>query len=113
MNADYSWPWFADFKGFVGGTWTYVGDVYTNFVAPSSVPLSGPRVKLPAYNTVDLHGGIKDDRWTLELYVKNLGNSHALTDYISAGALGPNGSVYGSGPIIQPRTVGFRLAVNY
>ena len=113
VNADYAWPWFADFKGFVGGTWTYNGDVYTSFVSPSGLTLSGDRVKLPGYNTVDLHAGVRDDRWTFEVYVKNLNNSHALTDYISQGALGPNFSVYGSAPIIQPRTIGLRVAVSY
>jgi iron complex outermembrane receptor protein len=113
VNVDYSWPWFGDYKGFAGGTWTYNGSVYVDFVAPSTAPLYGARTQLPGYNLVNLHGGIQDNRWTVEAYVKNLGNSHALTDYIPEGAYGPGGSVYGEAPIVQPRTIGLRVAFNY
>ena len=114
VNADYSWPWFAKFKGFVGGTWTYNGSVYTSFNAPgTTTELLGARAQLPAYKTLDLHAGIQDNNWTLQAYVKNLNNSHALLDYLPESGLGPNYSVYGVGPIIQPRTIGLRLAFNF
>ena len=113
LNVDYSWPWFDDYKGFAGGTWTYIGNEWVDFVAPSTAAFFGPRTQLPGYSLVNMQGGIENDRWTFEAYVKNLGNAHALLDYVPEGALGPSGTILGEAPITQPRTIGLRVAFRY
>ncbi len=54
--------------------------------------------------------GLLQDHWSLELYVKNLGDVDGITDYAAPGTL-PNGAAGIS--VIRPRTVGMSLGVRF
>lgn len=106
LNIDYDWNAPNDYHPYVGGTWSYIGREYTEF---SSSPLLVSHFELPGYGTSSLRAGLKKGQYTAEIYVKNLTDVRALTFYQSEGA--PGG--YGEGAIIQPRTIGIRLAYQY
>ena len=53
-------------------------------------------VELDSYTTIDLRAGLLQDHWSLELYVKNLGDEDGITAFESPGTLperrrGPRG----------------------
>ncbi|MGC1302391.1 MAG: TonB-dependent receptor [Caulobacteraceae bacterium] len=106
LNADYQWNPIGDYKAFVGGSWTFTGSRYNDF---SSTSLGDPHVKLPSYDTLSLHAGIKKGPYTLELYGKNLTDSQGLAYY--SGGNGYNAT--GLATLITPRTVGLRLAADF
>jgi len=107
LNVDYKWPAFGDWAAYVGGTETYTGSRYTGFSSDTSV--IEPHVKLPVYNTFQLHLGLDDRHYNAELYGNNLGNSKGITDYSNSGGAGQTGLV----SIIQPRTIGIQVGYKF
>jgi iron complex outermembrane recepter protein len=107
LNVDYKWPAFGDWAAYVGGTETYTGNRYTGFSSDTSV--IEPHVKLPVYNTFQLHLGLDDRHYNAELYGNNLGNSKGITDYSNSGGAGQTGLV----SIIQPRTIGIQVGYKF
>ncbi|HEY2678173.1 MAG TPA: TonB-dependent receptor [Steroidobacteraceae bacterium] len=105
-DGEYSWPVFADYKGFVGATWSYVGTRSTDF---GSDVTGLTQVSLPSYNTIAARAGIENDRYSVTLYGKNLSDSRGFTSYSSSGA--PGLSAVAS--IIQPLTIGVTLAAKF
>ncbi len=51
-----------------------------------------PHVKLPVYNTFQLHVGLDNGHYNAELYGNNLGNSKGITDYANSGGANQTGS---------------------
>jgi outer membrane receptor protein involved in Fe transport len=109
LNADYEWPVFSDWNGFVGGSISYTGDRTPEFDVRDA---DGDLVKLPSYTTIDLRAGMESERWLAELYVKNLTNKRGITSVLTldpgnypndAGAVG----------IIRPRTIGFTVGARF
>jgi iron complex outermembrane receptor protein len=105
LDGEYDWTVFAAFKGFVGGTWSYVGTRSTDFASS----LAGGQLGLPHYNTVDARVGLDNDRYRITLYGKNLGDSRGVTSYVSSGTPGFNGEV----TVTQPRTIGVTLSAKF
>jgi outer membrane receptor protein involved in Fe transport len=106
FDGEYDWAAFADFKYFVGATWSYVGTRETDF--GSDVTLT-TQVRLPSYNTYAARIGLDNARYRVTLYGKNLSDSRGITNYVSQGAPDLNGDV----SVIQPRTVGVTLSAKF
>jgi iron complex outermembrane recepter protein len=106
LDGQYEWTAFADFKGFVGATWSYVGSRSSDF---SSIA-AAPPVVLPSYNTTAVRLGLENDRYRVMLYGKNLSNANGITDYSSAV---DGGAPYSTISVIQPRTVGLALSAKF
>jgi outer membrane receptor protein involved in Fe transport len=106
LDGEYDWAAFSDFKYFVGGTWSYVGNRSTAFASDETMTM---QVKLPSYNTFGARLGIDNDKYRATLYLKNLGDSRGITDYGSSGAPNLNGSI----AVIQPRTIGVTLSAKF
>jgi iron complex outermembrane recepter protein len=106
VDGEYDWAAFADYKGFVGATWSYIGARRTDF--GSSVDLTS-QVPLPSYNRVDARIGLENDRYRVTVYGKNLGDSRGITSYQSSGAPGLAGEI----TVIQPRTIGVTLSAKF
>jgi iron complex outermembrane recepter protein len=108
LDADYTWNAFADYSAFAGATWSYIGSRVDDFSATTTVVGSAivfepnPRVDLGGYNTLNLRAGLQNDRWTFELYCKNLANTRGLTFYSSQGTPNFGGAI----GIQEPRTIG-------
>jgi iron complex outermembrane recepter protein len=106
VDGEYSWPLSAEYKGFVGATWTYVGARSTDF---GSDVTGLTQVSLPSYNTIAARAGIENNRYSVSLYGKNLTNSRGITSYFSSGAPG----LAGEATVIQPLTIGVTLSVKF
>jgi len=97
----------ANATGFVGATATYVGSRLGEFQFDAATP----RLLFPAYTTINLHGGIRNDQWLLNLFVNNAANRRALIGGSSTIVVdNPGGHV---ATIIQPRTVGLSVSRSF
>jgi outer membrane receptor protein involved in Fe transport len=81
------------------GDAAYVGGYYNT--------LAETPPRLGDYATLDLSGGMDFERWSLELYVKNLTNSDALT------WANPIFAPYDRQSRLRPRTIGARLRYTF
>ena len=112
LDGAYTWRAFDDFNAFAGVTWSYIGSREPGFGA---TPGAGgtfqpePRPELPSYNTVNLRAGLENGRWTFELYCKNAGNTHGITDYGNVGSPNHGGVVV----YVVPRTVGATATIHF
>jgi iron complex outermembrane receptor protein len=102
LNADYNFLPIGDYTPYVGLSWHYIGVRGWGF---SSSLAEG---SLPSYNTVDLRVGVDWNKWTLELYGKNLNDAKGFS------AFGPTGTsaasnLAPSATLIQPRIIGIVL----
>ncbi|MEO5611450.1 MAG: TonB-dependent receptor [Sphingomicrobium sp.] len=111
LNADYSWSLGGETEAFVGGSLRTLskqtGDYDRSFRAAN-----GHQRKVPAYEVVDIRGGVDFGRFSIEAYAKNLFNADGKTSTV-----GPDGSsglpqfphgVISTG-VIRPRTIGLSL----
>jgi outer membrane receptor protein involved in Fe transport len=111
VSGDYEWGVFGDATAYVGAQVSYIGERPANLndrVDPTD-PTS-PLRELDSYTTVDLRTGLLRDNWSLELYVKNLGDEEGISEYSTPGPF-PNGAAGLS--LIRPRTVGMSLGVRF
>jgi hypothetical protein len=111
LGGDYEWSAFGDATAYVGGQVAYTGDRLADFgnrVDPL-VPTSARR-EADAYTTLDLRTGILWDKWSLELYGKNVTDEDGITD-INAPGIYPNGAAAIS--VIRPRTIGLSVGVRF
>jgi iron complex outermembrane receptor protein len=109
VGADYDLPLMAAWSGFVGGGVHYVGDRKTGFI--SNAPTGFVRPTIPSYTTADLHTGLIHKGWTLELYVKNVGDERGISNLSSISLSGAANPYEAS--IIQPRTTGLSISAAY
>jgi outer membrane receptor protein involved in Fe transport len=105
LSADYNFT-VADLSAFVGASYLYNGSSLAGFSASSSIP----RVRLPAYGTVDVRTGLNFDTFRVSLYVKNANDRRGYNG-ANARTLQPAGETAIS--LIQPRTVGVTLNASF
>jgi iron complex outermembrane receptor protein len=111
IGGDYEWSVLGDSTAYVGAQVSYIGERTAGFT--DRVDLTDPTSplrELDTYTTVDLRGGLQRDHWSLELYVKNLGDVAGITAFDSPGTF-PNGAA--GLAVIRPRTVGMSLGVRF
>ncbi len=109
VNVDYGWTVLDRYRAYVSGTWSYTGQRYTSFVAPPSNAVIELHVALPGYHTGSIRLGVEDDRYGLELYANNLGDTRGIATYTNYGGIGQTGEA----TIIQPRTIGMLARVKF
>ena len=107
LNIDYKWPAFGEWSAFVGGSESYTGSRYTAF--SPSVSVIEPHVKLPVYNTLQLHLGVDNGHYNAELYGNNLNNSRGIQDFTNSGGANQTGLA----SYIQPRTLGVQVGYRF
>jgi iron complex outermembrane receptor protein len=73
--------------------------------------VTAPRFEIPSYVVVDLQTGVRSDRWTASLFVKNLSDKRGLTGTGALNAISGQGVFYAS--VIQPRTIGLSVATKF
>ncbi len=105
LDGEYDWNLFANFKGFVGAAWSYVGTRSTDF---ASSPAGG-QLEVPSYNTFEARVGLDSAHYRVMLYGKNLGDKRGISSYVGSGAPGPAGEL----TLIQPRTIGVTLTAKF
>jgi len=99
VSAEQSFHVINEVTPFVGGSLSYVGDREGQFQSVSAPA----RLELPGYAKIDLHAGIHEASWTVNLFANNVANRRALLtggqDYFPSTAF-----VY-----IQPRAIGVNV----
>jgi outer membrane receptor protein involved in Fe transport len=111
LGGDYEWSAFGEATAYVGGTVAYTSDRLADFgnrIDPLD-PTSARR-EADDYTTLDLRTGILWDKWSLELYGKNVTDEEGITDILAPGNY-PNGAAAVS--IIPPRTVGIAFGARF
>jgi outer membrane receptor protein involved in Fe transport len=106
LDGEYDWALLADYQGFVGATWSYVGSRSSDFASSAATPPG--QIVLPSYNTTDVRLGAKKGHYTVTLYGKNLTDARGITDYESFPS-----APYSTVTVIQPRTVGVTLNATF
>ena len=104
INGDYEFARIDTFTPYVGASWHYVG------IRGGGFATSGPtsEISLPAYNTLDLRAGLSWDKWSIEIYGKNLNDAKGIEAFAATGgSIASNAAANAS--IIQPRIVGVVL----
>ncbi len=106
VSADYEHGLLSGYEWFGGVNWRYVD------ARPQEFP-SGPEYQplMPAYHMVNLKAGIESNRWTVTAYVKNVGNTMAMSTVTPISG-GTNASAV-TATVLPPRTVGVTLSVKY
>jgi outer membrane receptor protein involved in Fe transport len=107
LNIDYEWPVFSDFSAFAGGSWTFTGSRYGDFAPAGTTTEDHP--KLPSYSSFNLQLGVKDKAYTLELYGRNITDEKGISSYNNMQGYNETGLL----TLIQPRTIGLRVAATY
>lgn len=103
-RADYRVSLGGDWTGFAGASWSYIGARTVSYDAS----LSPLQYTLPAYRTVDLRlGGDRGD-FQLTFYVRNVGNTRGQISADTTFNL-----PYYRVSVIEPRTVGVMLSLNF
>ncbi|HEY2035873.1 MAG TPA: TonB-dependent receptor, partial [Steroidobacteraceae bacterium] len=108
LDGNYTWHVFGNYSAFAGATWSYIGSRFDDFSATPTIGATAvvfepnPRAALGSYNTFNLRVGLQNERWTLELYCKNLADTRGLTFYTNTGTPNSGGAIV----IQQPRTIG-------
>ncbi len=100
-NADYEFPLSTDLRGTIGGGVRFIDDRLGYFDGAAV-----PRYQLPSYTVADLRAGVRFDDFSLDLFLKNVGDAHGQ---VAAYTLGPDARV----SVIQPRTLGVSLASRF
>ena len=111
FGGDYEWSAFGDAMAYVGGQVAYTGDRLADFgnrVDPLD-PTSARR-EADAYTTLDLRTGVVWDKWSIELYGKNVTDEEGITDIVAPGPF-PAGAA--GVALIRPRTVGLTVGVRF
>jgi iron complex outermembrane recepter protein len=105
-TVDYSRGLFGDWVGTVGGDYSYQGDRFTDFQPSFTVP----RVDLPSYRIIDLHLGIENERYAVNMFVKNVANERGFlsSDPLALNHLGPQAVT-----VTVPRLVGVSLLAKF
>ena len=100
---------FADWKYFLGATWSYVGARSSDYgsAQPPAGSMIGGQIVLPSYNTTAVRLGIDKGQYRFTVFGKNITDARGITDYESYQA------PYSTVTVIQPRTVGATLSVKF
>jgi len=106
LGVDYEHALSGTLTGFVGTNWRHTGDRLADFVAAGD-----RRLTVPGFDVVDLHVGVGAPRWSVTLFVKNVGDKFAINNVSAETLLGGYGPQQAN--IYQPRTIGVVLSGKY
>lgn len=114
LNGDYHWRLASNARAHVGASLRHLSGQTADYDA-DFVAAYGRQRHVRPYNVVDLFAGVDFGRFDLEVYAKNVGNSHGVTSTVGPMTSGlqlyPDGAI-GTG-IIRPRAFGVTLGFDY
>lgn len=115
LSAQKDWDIGHGFSVYVGGAYAFVGSRYaefSNILPPNDTTARntayGYRLVLPSYSLVDLRTGVRNEDWSLNLYIRNLFNKEGVIGGTTNGGARSPTAVF-----VQPRTYGFTLARSF
>lgn len=109
VSADYDWRIAGDTHAFVGADAHMVSRQPADFDLTYRTTFGHP-LELPSYTVVDLRAGLEFRHFSIEAFVRNLGNSRALTN---AGGFGTRPGTDVAASPSAPRTIGATLFANF
>ncbi len=108
LDLDYEWQVFSGATAYVGTSIRSVRDQVGDFALRNP---DGSQLEIPSYEVLDLRVGLLADRWSLELFVKNLDDQLGRTSLDGTPGTFPN-DAFASG-VIRPRTIGVTLGTRF
>jgi len=102
VQADYYFS-VGDWDSSVGAGMRYTGKFNTEYTQASTI-----NFPVPSHVLVDFNVGFQKDNYSISLYANNLLNNYA----ISTGGVG-GGGAFAVAALVQPRTIGLSLGVNF
>ena len=113
LNGDYTWSLNSTIEARVGASIRHLSSQSGAFDAGFRTTFGRQR-QIRSYQVIDLSAGLDFGKFSLDAYVKNLGNSAGRTSTTGTTVFGafpvyPNGAI-GTG-VIRPHTIGLSLTV--
>ncbi len=108
LDVDYEWPVFASANAYVGASARTVRDQVADFAIRND---DGSQREIPSYEVIDVRAGLMGDRWSLELFVKNVGDELGRTSMFGDPGTFPNDAL--ASGVIRPRTIGLSLGTRF
>jgi iron complex outermembrane receptor protein len=108
LDVDYEWPVFSSSTAYVGGSIRSIRDQVADFAIRND---DGSQREIPSYEVIDLRAGLMGERWTVELFVKNLDNEIGRTSLTGDIGTFPNDAL--ASGLIRPRTIGLSLTTRF
>ena len=109
-NADYNWSIGGNAEAFVGASVRHLSSQTAEYDA-DYLAAKGHHRRAPAYQVVDLRGGVDFGRFSIEIFAKNLFDADGKTSTVGPTANGlpiyPNGAI--DTGVIRPRSIGLSL----
>jgi outer membrane receptor protein involved in Fe transport len=112
LDVTYEWTVFGDATAHAGGAWRYVGEQSTGFPGVGGILFGADQIELPSYNLLDLRTGVDFDRFSVELFAKNVTDERAVTQFGGLGTTLPD-APNGAAVLVRPRTIGVALTANF
>ncbi|HEY2035333.1 MAG TPA: TonB-dependent receptor [Rhizomicrobium sp.] len=103
LDGDYNFDPIGEWTPYIGASWHYVGDRHSDFS-----PGTPTQVVLSSYNAIDARVGVEWNKWTIELYGKNLTDAKGVTSFASSGTSAASG-LAATAAIMAPREFGIVL----
>lgn len=104
ISGDYEWSLTNDVTGYAGGTFRFQSSQFSNF-SPDG------RSEFPSYGVLDLRSGLMFERFSVELFARNVTNEKGLTSGGNPSTNLPPGVV--TAGVIRPRTIGVMLTAGF
>lgn len=108
LDVDYEWPVLSNASAYVGASVRSIRDQVGDFDIRNP---DGSRREIPSYEVIDLRTGLIGERWSLELYVKNLDDELGRTSLFGAEGTFPNNALVSG--VIRPRTIGLSATFGF
>ena len=109
VAADYDFPITAELDGFAGVDYQYEGERQIDFIAHKPPGFVTPI--MPGYSMVDLRAGLNRGNYSIEAYVKNIGNAYGMMQLVSQVRNGYGPPLAAS--VIAPRTFGLSITAQF
>ncbi|MGH6951821.1 MAG: TonB-dependent receptor, partial [Vitreimonas sp.] len=90
LDVTYEWTMFGNATAHAGGAWRYVGEQSNGFPGIAALTDGALQVELPSYNLLDLRAGVDFERFSVELFAKNVTDERAVTQFDGFGATLPD-----------------------
>jgi outer membrane receptor protein involved in Fe transport len=108
LNGDYEFAPINDLTPYVGASVHYTGIRGGGFATSPFTGLAVPQLTLPDYATFDFRVGVSMDKWSVEIYGKNVNDSKGISAFSSFGGSQVSGAA-ATASIIEPRIFGIVL----
>jgi iron complex outermembrane recepter protein len=109
VAADYDFPITAQLDGFAGVEYQYEGERHIDFIAGTPPGFITPM--MPGYSMVNLRAGLDRGNFSVEAYVKNIGNAYGMLQLVSQVRNGYGPPLAAS--VIAPRTFGLSITAQF